>query len=198
MITIRLFFSKAIWQFQHLKIPWSGALDPWERGHPENTTLCLLASDIPERALLLGRGGGRWWSWRGNLGQLGTKRRPQQPFQAINPIPSSSGSWLPRTRLLLAPEDHSPVGQGTTLPVSLCLFYAGGRSMVALQESEQIHRHQPCNFNRGVFLISLCIPLANERAIDACGKGRAGSWHSTLHTLFIILGSSSVLLHSRA
>lgn len=106
-ITIRLFFSKAIWQFQHLKIPWPGALDPWERGHPENTTLCLLASDIPERALLLGRGGGRWWSWRGNLGQLGTKQRPQQPFQAINPHPIlhwqlaakdlfAAGSWGPR------------------------------------------------------------------------------------------------------
>lgn len=116
----------------------------------------------------------------------------------IPPIPSSSASWLPRTHLLLAPEDHGPVGQGTTQPVSLCLFYAGGRSMVALQESERIHRYQPCNFNRGIFLISLCIPLAKERATDVCGKWRAGSWHSTLHTLFIILGSSSLSFHSRA
>lgn len=47
-------FSKAIWRCRHLKMPWPGALGPWEGGHHEDTTLHLAASDIPERGLLLG------------------------------------------------------------------------------------------------------------------------------------------------
>lgn len=127
------------------------------------------------------------------------KAKPTETFMDDTPpVPSSSARWLPKTHLLLAPEDHSPVGWETTMPVSLHLSCAGGRNTMALQESEQIHRYQLCNFNGDVFLISLCIPFVNERAIDARGKWRAGSWHRSLRTLFIILGSSSVSLHSRA
>lgn len=134
-----------------------------------------------------------------NLRAAGDKAKPTGTFMGnAPPVPSSGASWLPRTHLLLAPEDHSPVEWGTTMPVSLCFSYAGGRNTMPLQESERICRYQLCNFNRDVFLISLHIPFANERAIDACGKWRAGSSHRSLHTLFIILGSSSVSPHSRA
>lgn len=85
-----------------------------------------------------------------DLRAAGDKAKPTATFMGSTlPVPSSSASWLPRTCLLLVPEDHGPVGRGATMPVSPCLSYAGGRNTMALQESERICGYQPCNFNGG-------------------------------------------------
>lgn len=96
-ITLRPFFSKAIWQCRHLKMPWPGALGPWEGGHHEDTTLHLAARDIPERGLLLG-GWGVCCYRRETSGQLEMKPSWQQPLlvaKTLSHPPAAAGCHGP-------------------------------------------------------------------------------------------------------